>query len=216
LPAILPKVKKLVTFIRGTSWISPVHGLDQHKYTETERQLFKNNPDGLLEYRKMNETSMNCLFGTFIKDSDTQNKVKDDLTAQMRAKLNNPELASKLIPKWSPGCRRLTPGINYLETLRKDNVEVVLGEINRITEGGCVDNDGVEYPLDVLICATGFDVSFKPRFPVQGPGINLQQEWADDPRSYLGTAAAGMPNYMFFLGPNCPIGNGPVLRVIGM
>lgn len=32
-----------------------------------------------------------------------------------------------------------------------------------------------------------------------------------EPRSYLGVAAAGYPNYFMFLGPNSPIGNGPVL-----
>ena len=78
-----------------------------------------------------------------------------------------------------------------------------------------MDAAGVEHPLDVLICATGFDVSFKPRFPVQGPIVNLQDEWADDPKSYLGAAAADFPNYMFLLGSNCPVGDGPVLRVIG-
>lgn len=65
------------------------------------------------------------------------------------------------------------------------------------------------------ICATGFDTTFKPRFPLIGPkNNNLQDEWAKDPRSYLGIAAADQPNYLIFLGPNCPIGNGPVLSAI--
>ena len=50
---------------------------------------------------------------------------------------------------------------------------------------------------------------------VIGPkGNNLQDDWAKEPKSYLGLAAADMPNYMIFLGPNCPIGNGPVLSAI--
>ena len=74
---------------------------------------------------------------------------------------------------------------------------------------------GKEYLVDVLICATGFDVSFRPRFPIIGLlGKNLQDEWACEPKSYLGIAAAEYPNYMIFLGPNCPIGNGPVLSAI--
>jgi hypothetical protein len=59
------------------------------------------------------------------------------------------------------------------------------------------------------------DTSFKPRFPVYSlDGKNLQTEWAHEPRSYLGLAAPYMPNYFQFLGPNCPIGNGPVLVAI--
>jgi hypothetical protein len=69
--------------------------------------------------------------------------------------------------------------------------------------------------VDVLICATGFDTGFKPRFPLIGPtGLNLQDEWKDVAEAYFGLAAADYPNYMIFLGPNCPIGNGPVLIAI--
>lgn len=105
--------------------------------------------------------------------------------------------------------------MGYLEALGKPNVETVYGEINSISENGCVCDDGKEYPVDVLICATGFNTSFKPRFPVINPaGENLQDVWAKEPRSYLGVAAADFPNYLIFLGPNCPIGNGPVLSAI--
>lgn len=42
----------------------------------------------------------------------------------------------------------------------------------------------------------------------------MQDTWAKEPKSYLGLAAENMPNYFIFLGPNCPIGNGPVLSAI--
>ena len=134
---------------------------------------------------------------------------------QMRQKLGDAYLEERLIPDWSLGCRRLTPGVNYLESLTKPNVEVVYGEINAVTEKGCLCDNGQEYPVDVLICATGFDTTFKPRFPVVNhEGVNLQDKWSKDPESYMGVAAAGFPNYLIFLGPNCPIGNGPVLSAI--
>lgn len=132
----------------------------------------------------------------------------------MQTRLNDPALASVLVPNWSPGCRRLTPGVNYLETLTKDNVQVELGEIRQVTETGCIGPDGKEHHFDVLICATGFNVSFCPRFPIVGPAGNLQDHWRTDPRSYLGTAVADIPNYLLFLGPNCPVGNGPLIPVI--
>lgn len=59
---------------------------------------------------------------------------------------------------------------------------------------------------------TGFDTTFKPRFPLVGHnGRILSEDWKDEPRSYMGVAAPGYPNYYMFLGPNSPIGNGPVL-----
>ncbi|KAI3340710.1 hypothetical protein F4824DRAFT_487118 [Ustulina deusta] len=69
-----------------------------------------------------------------------------------------------------------------------------------------------EYPVDVLICATGFDTHFRPRFLiVSHAGETLQDKWATDPQPYLGVAAAGSPKYLTILGPSSPIGNGPVL-----
>ncbi|KIW48485.1 hypothetical protein, variant [Exophiala oligosperma] len=133
----------------------------------------------------------------------------------MQSRLNNPQLASAPIPSWSPGCRRLTPDVNYLESLTKPNVQVCLGGIRSVTETGVVGPAGAHPDLDVLICAAGFNVSFRPRFPViNEDGTNLQDLWAKDPGCYFGTAVADMPNYMLFLGPNCPVGDGPLLPVI--
>lgn len=151
----------------------------------------------------------------FLKGTTTQDDTKAYILAQMREKLKNELLEDKLIPDWSLGCRRLTPGVGYLESLTKPNVSVVSGGINEITERGCLCDDGNECPVDVLICATGFDTTFKPRFPLIGPsGDNLQDVWAEEAKSYLGLAVADFPNYLIFLGPNCPIGNGPVLSAI--
>lgn len=76
-----------------------------------------------------------------------------------------------------------------------------------VTERGCVSEDGTEHPLDILVCATGFDTSFRPRFPLAGRnGRDLRDEWADEPRSYLVIMASGYPN--------CPIADGTVNSAI--
>jgi cation diffusion facilitator CzcD-associated flavoprotein CzcO len=190
--------------------------MDQHIYTEEEKAAFKDTPEILAELRKANESGLNSMFGLYLQNHEIQNNMKDTFTEQMTTKLKGAEwLREKLIPQWGVGCRRLTPGIGYLETLAKPNVKVVFGEIESITEKGCLCDDGKEYPVDILICATGFDISFKPRFPTIGlDGNNLQDEWSKESQSYLGLAAPNMPNYLIFLGPNCPIGNGPVLSAI--
>lgn len=191
-------------------------GLEQHIFTSEEKHTFATKPGFLLEYRKGIERGLNGQFGNFLKHSQMQKDTRNYLTRQMKEKLHNPMLEECLIPQWSVGCRRITPGVGYLEALRAEKVKVVYGNITHVTEKGCVCGDGKEYPVDVLICATGFDTSFKPRFPLIGPkGNNLQDDWRDEPQSYLGLAVAGFPNYLMFLGPNCPIGNGPVLSAIG-
>ncbi|KJA23554.1 hypothetical protein HYPSUDRAFT_66239 [Hypholoma sublateritium FD-334 SS-4] len=212
LPAISPEVAKITTFIRSPTWVSPTRGFESRIYPEEERQKYASDPQAHLAYRKTLEKNMNELFQIFITDSPGQKQTFDAMKKMMQDKLQiSDDLQKLVIPTWPVGCRRLTPGIGYLEMLASDKVEVVFGEIEKITAKGCVST-GQEYPIDVLICATGFDTSFKPRFPLIGlGGKNLQDAWASEAQSYLGIAAHGFPNYFMFIGPNSPSGNGPLL-----
>ncbi|KAI0976925.1 hypothetical protein F4678DRAFT_129251 [Xylaria arbuscula] len=212
LPAIREKCSKVTTFIRNPTWVSPTQGLEQRLFSKEEKSTFENQSGALLEYRKNIENGLNGAFSLFLKNHKLQEETRAYIHGQMIEKLGDTDLLSKLIPSVSLGCRRLTPGVNYLESLTQPNVEVVFGSIDSLTELGCICDDGKEYPIDVFICATGFDTNFRPRFPiVSHTGENLQDQWAKDPQSYLGVAAAGFPNYLTILGPNSPIGNGPVL-----
>lgn len=112
-------------------------------------------------------------------------------------------------------CRRLTPGNGFLEALASDKCESVWGEIDSFTPRGIRSADGTEREFDVIICATGFDISFTPRFPVVGlQGRLLQDQWAKRPEAYLSIFAAGMPNYFTLLGPSSPIGHGSLVTII--
>ena len=56
--------------------------------------------------------------------------------------------------------------------------------------------DGKHHPLDILVCATGFDVSTRPHFEVKGrDGYVFTDEWAKSPKGYLSLAMSYMPNY---------------------
>lgn len=216
LPAIHSQASKITTFFRRPTWVEPVRGFEQRNYSEEERRTFETDPEAHLKYRKRQETVLNSAFALFISDSDLQKGYSKEMTRRMKAKLQNETLERLIIPKFGVGCRRFTPGIDYLETLVSEKVTVVYGEIHQITERGCICEDGKEYPVDVLICATGFDTSFRPRFPIVGSGgKNLADEWAEEPKSYLGLAVPGFPNYFTFIGPNSPVGNGPILSGVG-
>ena len=92
--------------------------------------------------------------------------------------------------------RRPTPGLGYLETLAKGNVRVVEGAISQVLPDGVKLPSGEVIKVDSIVCATGFDVSWKPRFPVIGRGgVDLAETWKDRPTGYLGLAVADLPNY---------------------
>jgi len=215
LPAIAPNVSQLKTFIREATWVSPPTGDEYRTYSDADKTRFATDPEFHLQVRKQTEESMNRQFRLFQRLSDHQNQVRDYMLGEMKRKLNNPELEKVLIPEWSVGCRRLTPGPNYLESLSRDNVEVIFGEIISISEKGPIMEDGSEHPVEVLICATGFDTTFKPRFPLIGnDGQELASKWKDEPEAYLGIAVPEYQNYFMLLGPNCPAGNGPLLVAV--
>ena len=130
----------------------------------------------------------------------------------MRAALNeNPELCDKLIPNWTLGCRRLTPGEGYLESFLLPTVSLTQNPITKITEKG-IETDSQHYDLDIIVCATGFDVSHVPHYPVTGrDGTTLEKKWSDEPESYLSVACPSFPNYFIFTGPNATVGHGTLL-----
>ncbi len=125
------------------------------------------------------------------------------------------DLCAKLIPPWSLGCRRITPAEGYLESLLKPNVELVTSAVTSATHDSVTSADGRTFPVDVIACATGFDVSHKPRWRMIGRnGIDLSEQWDKEPESYLSLAACDMPNYFIFLGPNAVVGHGSIIEAI--
>lgn len=127
--------------------------------------------------------------------SKDQKSSREYVAKDMRKKLgNDPILTSKLIPNFALGCRRMTPGTEYLQSLRQLNVQVVTESAVQLTQDGIVDATGHEEKVDVIICATGFEVT-RPSYEIIGlNGRNLGDEWADFPRGYLSIMAEGFPN----------------------
>lgn len=71
------------------------------------------------------------------------------------------------------------------------------GTPQRITEKGIVLHDGKLAKADIIICATGFDLSFKPRFPLIGKSdTNLADLWIPDAKAYMSLAVPQFPNYL--------------------
>ena len=84
------------------------------------------------------------------------------------------KLCKALIPQFPLGCRRITPAPGYLEALRTSNTEVITEGIAEIVPEGIRLESGEIIKLDAIICATGFDNSFTPRFPIVGRHGNVQ------------------------------------------
>ena len=103
---------------------------------------------------------------------------------------------------YRPWCKRPTFNDEYLPTFNRPNVTLVdtagLG-VERVTEKGVVVG-GVEYELDCLIFATGFEVSratytHQAELEIIGRGgVKLGEYWAQGMRTYHGLMSHGFPN----------------------
>ncbi|KAF2094438.1 FAD/NAD(P)-binding domain-containing protein [Rhizodiscina lignyota] len=225
---ILPQMAKLegtdvTSFQRGPTWVfsrmtpAQLVGSDDPSFNPEYRQQDKEkfqDPEELKKYRKVVQGGINSAFHMFVKDSEQNKSSTEFAINQMSAKLNHdPELCEKLIPKWELGCRRVTPGDGYLESFLLPNVHLTNSSIVKVDETGIVTEDGKHHDLDVIVCATGFDISHVPPYPVVGRGgVTLTEKWKDEPESYLSLACPDMPNYFLFTGPNATVGHGSLIQ----
>ncbi|CAK7206200.1 hypothetical protein SEUCBS139899_008986 [Sporothrix eucalyptigena] len=222
LPQMQPTAARVVNYIRSPTWVSSPYSADltpegkNFQYTEEEKKKLREDPQAMLALRRKIEDNFNKFFYALLNGTPQQQAVSDLFLADMRKRLNNnPELCAKLIPEWAVGCRRLTPGDGYLEALQAPNAAIEFSPIARVTPKGIETADGRVEELDIIVCATGFDVSFAPYWDVIGrDGVRLADQWRDDPQAYFGICAPNMPNYFIFNGPNCPVGHGSLLAVM--
>ncbi|KAL3442924.1 FAD/NAD(P)-binding domain-containing protein [Aspergillus insuetus] len=223
LPAILDEVDKVYVFIRSRTWVTASfaqkfagpNGANLF-FSEEQKQRWREHPEEYLAYRKEVESELNSRFRLYLKDSAEQREALEYSISQMTEKLApKPKVQNGLIPDFAVGCRRTTPGNGYLEALCSPKVEVVWGGIDSFNTSGLRSDSGEQYDVDTVICATGFNMSFAPRFPIIGrDNTDLQAKWKENPECYLSVTAANMPNYFVYLGPASPIGHGSVVSSI--
>jgi cation diffusion facilitator CzcD-associated flavoprotein CzcO len=244
---IIPQLQKLPgthlsCFVRSKTWISRPFGdvamekldlKDTHckstAHCTTTRILtvvvspeqkarFANDPNYYLQFRTLIERDANSVHSLTLKGSEIQKDAREDFTALMAERLaKKPHILKSLLPTFSVGCRRLTPGPGYLEALVEDNVDFIDTPIAKATATGIVLKNGEEKELDVLVCATGFQASAPPPFPVIGKaGQTMKEKFEPYAETYLSLATDGFPNYFMMLGPNAAIGTGTLTTMMEM
>ena len=140
-----------------------------------------------------------------LADFAWMNKVRDWIGEVVQA----PDLVEKLKPWYRAFCKRPTFHDDYLKSFNRANVTLVdVSEchgVERLTEKGIVAN-GIEYEVDCVIFATGFEISssFERRvdFEIHGVGgQSLFDYWKNGRRTLHGHSTHGFPN-LFNVGPS--------------
>jgi len=131
----------------------------------------------------------------------------EQIRSRVDALVADRERAEALKPWYRQFCKRPCFHDAYLQTFNRDNVTLVDTQgrgVERVTERGVVAN-GVEYPLDCLIYATGFEVGTdytrRAGYDVIGrDGTSLREKWSGGLATLHGMHSRGFPN-CFVLGP---------------
>lgn len=145
-------------------------------------------------------------FADLLMNVEVNEHACDFLRRKIRARVQDPETARRLLPDHPFGTKRVPLENDYYETYNRDNVTLIdLREtpIERITPAGLRSSRG-EHPLDILVYATGFDAGTGPlsRIDIRGSrGQSLAEKWQAGPKTFLGLCVSGFPNLFMINGP---------------
>ncbi|KAF4813149.1 FAD-binding monooxygenase moxY [Colletotrichum siamense] len=215
-PTMQPHVEKMDIFVRTPVWFAEFadHSGDNFDYTTSERESMKSDTKALVHKAKFIEDKLNTAAGlrAFMVHSAEARMIREHFTDRMRKFIHRDDIFEQLLPNFAVGCRRLTPGNPYMRAVQKENVQLHRGAVTKVTPSTIIASNGDEVEVDTIICATGFDVSFRPPFSVVGRnGISLQEKWERVPEGYLSVGVPDIPNYFTVVGPSFPIANGSVM-----
>jgi cyclohexanone monooxygenase len=138
-----------------------------------------------------------------LADFEKMNQIR----ARVDTIIEDEATADALKPWYRQFCKRPCFHDEYLQTFNRPNVTLVDTKgkgVERITEKGVVAN-GVEYEVDCLIYATGFEVGTdytrRAGHAIFGrDGLSLGDKWKNGLRTMQGLHSRGFPN-MFIMGP---------------
>src|ERR1700719_905662 len=136
-------------------------------------------------------------------------EIREQQLAFIERKLaTRPDLIEKMTPVAPPYSARpiiIDTDYSIYDALLRDNVTLISDPILKINPNGIEVQSGDEYPVDIIVYATGFKANdFLWPMEIRGrDGQRVEELWAKDgARAYLGTMLPGFPNFFMLYGPN--------------
>lgn len=211
-PPLAERAARLHVFQRTANWVLP--RIDR-RYTAFDRALAR-----VPAYYAAVRAGWHALLEWgrrgFEDGSFARRQMQRAGAMHLRRGVPDAALRERLQPRYPLGCKRIIYSNDFYPALSQPNVELVTGDIESIETTGVRTIDGRLHELDVLVCATGFDVQHSlAAVPISGRGGGLLSEaWAKGPQAHLGLTVAGFPNLFLMLGPNTATGHTSTLLYI--
>lgn len=190
----------LTIFQRTPQWILPK---GNRNFTALEKWIFRAFPWYHHIYRNILYCTHELFFNIFYKDSLFGRISSVFGLAYMWWTIRNADLRKRITPKYPMGCKRILASDDFFQSIDKPNVEVVTTPIERITKDAVV-SEGKEHKVDVIVLATGFDLTggiSALKFTNAKNQAELTAA-AKDPREYYGVYLKNVKNFFSLLGYN--------------
>lgn len=219
MPEVAEKAGHLSVFQRTANWVNPVNGY-KAAVTEHERWLLDTLPgywNWVIHATSRDEIELQTLQEMdpdWVAGGGRVNEHNDRYAARLvdfiASKVDDEELAAKLVPPYAPLARRLVIDNGFYDALGRDNVDLVTDPIARITETGITTTDPEtgderDRPFDLIVLGAGFKVGdyLWPVAYAGRDGVTLEELWRrDGARAYLGLTMPNYPNFFCIYGPN--------------
>ena len=220
-PEIADKVRRLTILQRTPQWVRPIPRF-RELIDDDVQVLLENEPYYSAWYRfVMLWRYGDGLLATLRKDPEwphperSMNRVNDRHREQMTRHIHDvlgdrSDLIAKCVPDYPPYGKRILLDNGWYETLCKPNVDLVTEPIERIEPEGLRLTDGSLAEADLLVFATGFDLSLSAaRVDIRGSGgVTLADTWAEGIGAYLGITVPNFPNFFIMQGPTTGLAHG--------
>ena len=213
-PEIAKQAKRVSVFQRSPNYIME---RKDRPYSEFELRMMARYPWLTKLYRLqiyLNFESRSIAFSRFGWLMTPM--VKWPFLRLLKKQVKNPEKREKLVPDYPVGCKRILLTNNYLESLERDNVELVTEAITRITAEGVETTDGRSFQADVIIYGTGFAATeFLAPMQITGKqGLDLNDAWRRGAEAFLGITVPQFPNFFMLYGPNTNLGHNSIIYML--
>ena len=193
-PAIAAECKHVTVLQRSPTYF--IAGRNFNELAETLRQI------GVNELTIHDITRKKILFdqAQFTKRSfEEPEVVKRELLAGVTAFLGPDYDMTHFTPRYRPWRQRLAfvPDGDLFMGIKGGKATMVTDEIDRFTEKGVLTKSGKELKADVVITATGFNLSVLGDIPFTVDGKKI--DWAET-TTYRGMMFTGVPNMLWIFG----------------
>lgn len=178
-------------------------------YSPEKRELLAKDPEALEVVRqKLLAGFEGSLEKAFQKDSWTQWIVSNISGWYLWWNVKDRETYQKLKADWPFACKRPCPTDDYIPCFNKPNVKLVCGSVVKVDANSAELPDGKTIPVDVIIFATGYDVSYLTPWSQTGlDGITFAANWNNgaDLKHYRSVMTNTQPNFYSIWNANAPV-----------